>query len=129
MEWHEQRFNEDGRRRGFYDIVPGLPGDMNFSHMNPGVICGLHMHARQTDYFAVAKGSILVRLVYEDGKPEEKFVVSEHTRKTLMIPPGVWHGYKALEPTVLIFYIDKKFSTDDEHRRPTSPKDWEIEIK
>ncbi len=129
MQFHDQRFNEDGRRRGFYDIIPGLPGDMNFTHMKAGRICGLHMHERQTDYFAVAQGSILVRLLYEDGRPEEKFVISEHTRKTLIIPPGVWHGYKSLEPAVLVFYIDKKFSTDDEHRRPTDPKDWEIETK
>ena len=94
MQWHDHRFNEDARRRGFYDIVPGLPGDFNFAHMNAGVICGLHMHKSQTDYFAVAKGSILVRLLYEDGRPEEKFIVSEYTRKTLVIPPGVWHGYK-----------------------------------
>lgn len=129
MQWHEQRFHEDPRRRGFYDIIPGLPGDVNFSHMPTGAICGLHMHTRQTDYFAVAKGSLLIRLIYEDGRPEEKFIISQDTGKTLIIPPGVWHGYKALEPTTLVFYIDKKYSTDDEHRRPTDPKDWEIEIK
>jgi dTDP-4-dehydrorhamnose 3,5-epimerase-like enzyme len=129
MQFHEQRFHEDARRRGFYDIVPGLKGEMNFSHMNPGVICGMHMHRQQTDYFIVAKGSILMRLVYDDGRPEEKFVLSEHTHKTVVIPPGVWHGYKSLEPTVLVFYIDHKFNVDDESRRPTQADEWDIEIR
>ncbi len=129
MEWHEQRFHEDCRRRGFYDIVPGLAGDMNFTHMNAGIISGMHMHERQTDYFAVAKGSIMVRLTYDDGRPEEKFVVSEHTRRTLVIPPGVWHGYKSLEPSILVFYITQKFNLDDEHRRDTKPEEWLVDIK
>mgnify|MGYP001576044019 CR=1 FL=1 len=129
MEFHNHRFHEDARRRGFYDIIPGLPGEMSFTHMSPGVICGLHLHKQHTDYFTVAKGSILMRLVYEDGRPEEKFVVSEYTRQTIIIPPGVWHGYKSLEPTVLVFYIDHKFDTADELRRPTKPEDWVTEIK
>ncbi len=129
MQFHNHRFHEDARRRGFYDIVPNLPGDMNVSHMNPGVICGMHMHRKQTDYFMVAKGSILIRLVYDDGRPEEKFVLSEHTHATVIIPPGVWHGYKSLEPSVVVFYIDHPFNAEDENRRPTHPDEWAIEIK
>ncbi|OGH70398.1 MAG: hypothetical protein A2754_03510 [Candidatus Magasanikbacteria bacterium RIFCSPHIGHO2_01_FULL_47_8] len=129
MEWHTHRFHEDARRRGFYDIIPDVPGEMNFTHMPSGVICGLHLHKQHTDYFAVAKGSILMRLLYEDGRPEEKFVVSEHTHQTIIIPPGVWHGYKALEPTVLVFYIDGKFNAADELRRPTKSEEWATEIK
>lgn len=129
MQWHEHRFHEDARRRGFYDIIPGLPGEMNFTHMPAEVICGLHLHKKHTDYFAVAKGSVLIRLVYEDGRPEEKFVVSEHAHKTIIIPPGVWHGYKSLEPTVLVFYIDQKFDTADELRQPTRSEEWATETK
>jgi dTDP-4-dehydrorhamnose 3,5-epimerase len=128
-QWHEQRFHEDYRRRGFYDVIPQLLGDMNVTHMNAGVISGMHMHKRQTDYFVVAKGSIMVRLIYEDERPPEKFVLSEHSHRTLIIPPHVWHGYKALEASVLVFYIDRKFSQDDEFRRPTVEDDWEIEIR
>jgi dTDP-4-dehydrorhamnose 3,5-epimerase-like enzyme len=129
MKLHDQRFHEDARRKGFYDIFPGLPGDVNFTHMQAGIICGLHKHEKQTDYFAVAKGSVMFRLVYEDDRPEEKFVLSEHSKRTLEISPGVWHGYKSLEPSVLVFYIDQKYSTEDEHRKSTSAEDWEIEIK
>ncbi|HPL95309.1 MAG TPA: dTDP-4-dehydrorhamnose reductase [bacterium] len=126
--FHEQRFHEDARRRGFYDLVPGLPGDMNFTHMQANIISGMHMHKNQTDYFTVAKGSVLFRLVAEDGR-EERVVLSEHSRKTLIISPGVWHGYRSLEPSILVFYIDQKFNLNDENRRPTSAADWQIEIK
>jgi len=128
MKWYEYRFHEDYRRRGFYDIIPVLPGEMNFTYMQPGIISGLHMHKKHTDYFTVAKGSIMIRLVDGDGK-EEKFVLSEHTHKTLIIPPGIWHGYKALEPSILIFYIDRKFNSDDEFRQETKAGEWEIEIR
>ena len=50
----EQRYHEDDRRRGFYDIVPGLKGDMNFTHVQKGSIAGLHLHKEQSDYFIVA---------------------------------------------------------------------------
>ncbi len=127
-EFHAHRFHEDERRRGLYDIVPGLTGDMNFSYMQAGIIAGMHMHTRQTDYFTVAKGSVLFRLVSENGR-EERVLLSEQSRKTLIIKPGIWHGYRSLEPSILLFYIDQKFNSDDEHRRPTDPSEWEIPIK
>ena len=125
---HDQRFHEDDRRRGFYDIVPGLKGDLNFTHVPAGSIAGLHLHKEQSDYFCVAKGAMLFRMITEDGK-EERVVLSAYSRKTLIIPPGVWHGYKALEDSIVIFYIDQKFNTNDEHRKETKPEDWTSPIR
>ena len=126
MLWHEQRAHTDARRRGFYDIIPRLSGEMNFTDMNAGAISGLHCHRIHTDYLTVAKGSILVRLVYEDGRAEEKFVFKEQSRRTLIIPPGVWHGYRAIEPSILVFYIDRKYDPADELKRETRPEEWKI---
>ncbi|MEK7623351.1 MAG: dTDP-4-dehydrorhamnose 3,5-epimerase family protein [Patescibacteria group bacterium] len=128
MHLHDHRFHEDARRRGFYDIIPGLTGDMNFSHMPAGVIAGMHMHKKHTDYFAVASGLVLFRLVTEEGQ-EERVTLSPHSRKTLIIPPGIWHGYKSLEPSILVFYSDTKFNTDDEFRRPTTEEEWRVPIQ
>jgi len=128
VKFQEHRFHEDDRRRGFYDIVPGLPGDMNFSEMPAGVIAGMHMHKKHTDYFVVAKGKVIFRLVSKSGQ-EERIVLSSHSKKTLIISPGIWHGYKSLEPSILFFYIDRKFDVDDEFKRPTSAQEWETEIK
>jgi dTDP-4-dehydrorhamnose 3,5-epimerase-like enzyme len=127
-QWYEQRFNEDARRRGYYDIFPGLKGDSNFAVIRKNIICGMHMHKKQTDFFAVAFGCVLFRLLDENGN-EEKIILSEHTQKTLVIKPGIWHGYMALESSVLVFYIDHKFNPEDEFRKKTSEKDWETEIK
>lgn len=126
MQFHEYRSREDHRRKGRYDIVPGLAGDMNFSVHPPGVIPeDLHMHKIHTDYFTVAEGRVLFRLVYEDGR-EEKFTVSGNDSKTLVVPPGVWHNYMALEPSVMIFYIDRKYDAADEFRKPVGPEGWMI---
>ena len=124
----EQRYHEDDRRRGFYDIVPGLKGDMNFTHVQKGSIAGLHLHKEQSDYFIVAKGAMLFRLIDENGN-EERVVLSPYTRQTLVIPPNVWHGYKALEDSIVLFYIDQKFNTEDEHKKKTVAEDWATEIK
>ena len=107
-EFYEYRTHADHRRAGSYDIVPGIEGDFNFTKHSPNVIPEeLHMHKNQTDYFAVAKGKVMFRLVYEDGR-EEKFIMTDEDNKTLIIPPGVWHGYLALEPSIMVFYLNHK---------------------
>lgn len=127
MEWHEHRIHKDHRRSGAYDIVPGLPGDINFTIHYPNVAPEeLHLHKFQTDYFSVIQGKVLFRLVYGDGRPEEKFVFSEDDHKTLIISPGVWHGYMALEPSIMVFYINHKYDARDEFRRKTDPSEWTL---
>lgn len=83
------------------------------------------MHKKQTDYFAVAKGVVMFRLVYKNGK-EEKFTLSENDHQTLIIPPGVWHGYTALKPSIMVFYLTHKYDSADEFRRKTKPSEWKV---
>tara|TARA_Y100000310_G_scaffold338273_1_gene427452 strand:- start:173 stop:580 length:408 start_codon:yes stop_codon:yes gene_type:complete len=133
VEWFEQRWHEDYRRIGSFDTIPGLEGEILVTHVPKDVIMGMHLHKKQTDCLVVIKGRIMVRLF--SNKPgkrdEEKFVLSENTHKTLIIPPNTWHGYKALEDTILMYYINRKYDEKnaDEHRRRTTAKDWEIEIR
>lgn len=128
-QFYEYRTHSDHRRSGSYDIIPGVEGDFNFTKHPAGVIPEeLHMHEKQTDYFAIAKGKVMFRLAYEDGRPEEKIILSESDNKTLIIPPGVWHGYTALEPSIMIFYLSHKFDPSDEFRRKTDPSGWNINI-
>jgi dTDP-4-dehydrorhamnose 3,5-epimerase-like enzyme len=124
-QFQEYRTHADHRRAGSYDIFPMLPGDANFTKHNPDVIPDeLHMHKRQTDYFAVATGRVKFRLVHEDGK-EEFFIVTENDHKTVVIPPGIWHNYMALEPSIMVFYIDHKYDPADEFRKKVSTEGWE----
>ena len=100
---------------------------MNFTVHNSGVVPHeWHMHKIHTDYFTVVKGKILFRFVYEDDRPEEKFVLGENDHKTLILSPGVWHNYIALEPSVLVFYTSHKFDVNDEFRRPSDPSGWKL---
>ena len=126
-QFYEYRTHSDRRRSGSYDIIPGMEGDFNFTKHPAGIIPEeLHMHKRQTDYFAIAQGKVMFRLAYEDGRPEEKIIMTEDDHKTLIIPPGVWHGYTALEPSIMIFYLSHKFDPSDEFRRKTDFAEWQI---
>lgn len=127
-EFIDHNFHEDERRRAYYNLVPDLPGQMCMTDMPEGTIAGMHMHKKQTDYFTVARGRVLFRLVTE-GEEEERVVLSPASRRTLIIKPGIWHGYKSLEPSILVFYVDHKYDPADEFRRKTDKSEWEAEIK
>ena len=86
------------------------------------------MHKKQTDYFIVAQGAMLFRLMNDEGE-EEWITLSSHSRQTLVIEPRIWHGYKALEDSVVLFYIDQKFNSEDEYKRETDRCEWEFPIK
>ncbi len=125
-EFYKYRTHSDHRRSGSYDIVPGLPGDFNFTKHNPNVIPEeLHMHKNQTDYFTVVSGKVMFRLVYEDGK-EEKIILAADDNKTIIIRPGIWHGYVAFEPSIMAFYISHKYDSNDEFRKKTDPSEWAL---
>lgn len=125
-QFYEYRTHSDHRRSGSYDIIPGVEGDFNFTKHPAGVIPEeLHMHKRQTDYFAVAQGKVLFRLVHENGK-EEKFVLSEDDHKTLIILPGIWHGYVAIEPSIMVFYLSHKYDSNDEFRKKIDSSGWAL---
>ncbi|MDO8676892.1 MAG: WxcM-like domain-containing protein [Candidatus Azambacteria bacterium] len=125
-QFYEYRTHSDYRRSGSYDIIPGTEGDFNFTVYNPNVIPEeLHMHKKQTDYFAVAQGRVMFLLVYEDGR-EEKFILTKNDKKTLIIPPGIWHNYMALEPAVMVFYLSHKYDVSDEFKKKTDPSEWTL---
>src|SRR3989344_7697849 len=125
-QFYEYRTHSDHRRSGSYDIIPGVEGDFNFTKHPAGVIPEeLHMHKRQTDHFAVVSGKVMFRLVSEDGK-EEKFIMTDNDNKTLIIPPGIWHGYTALEPSIMVFYLSHKYDASDEFKKKTNPSEWEL---
>ena len=125
-EFYKYRVHSDHRRSGSYDIIPDLAGDFNFTKHNPNIIPEeLHMHKKQTDYFVVISGKVMFRLVHEDGR-EEKFIMTSEDNNTLIIPPGIWHGYLALETSIMAFYISHKYDIKDEFRRKTDSSEWTL---
>lgn len=132
----QPRVFDDDRGRRTCDIFAGtnMPGDINITYAYPGRITAWHRHKNQTDSWHVVKGSLKVGLLYEDGHHEFVYL-HEHDRKTLQIPPGVWHGWMVLgeEECVLMYYIDGHYNQEqpDEERMTVEEAgvDWSVKIK
>ena len=135
------QYHEDDRAQRLLNIFDLPEGQINVTYVNStSHIVAWHMHKVQTDYFACLKGSFKVGLafpVYNKGgnvvKHEVKWeYISDRYPKTLKIPPGVYHGYKALEPgSMMLYYLTEKYDANDEFRAIPGHfgENWEIENK
>ena len=107
-------------------------GQINISYINSTEhIVAWHKHEKQTDYWICLKGSIKVGWATEDDGCEFEYL-SDKNPRVLKIPPGVYHGYKALEPgSILAYYVTQKYDPSDEHRKPIGAfgEDWKTENK
>jgi len=112
----EIQYNEDDRAQRCLDVFPSIDGQINISYVNSTKhVVAWHKHDIQTDYWFCVKGSFKVGLAKDDDVEWE--YLSDKTQKVLTIPPGVYHGYKALEPnSILIYYLSHKYNPDDEFR-------------
>jgi dTDP-4-dehydrorhamnose 3,5-epimerase len=92
----------------------------NLSTSAVGVLRGLHLHRRQLDFWVVADGRAWVALV--DARPllegtgdrpvvETREVAAD---ATLTIPAGVAHGFLALEPLRLAYFVTAEYDATDE---------------
>ena len=145
---HKIKFHEDDRAQRLQDVYKeAMPtSQINVSYINSTKhIVAWHKHDIQTDYWTVLKGSLKVGLARrktwkEDGmsleySPEELEKQSEVTfeylsdknLRVLEIPPGIYHGYRALEPgTILCYYLTEKYNPDVEIRAEVGDfgEDW-----
>jgi len=106
-------------------------GQINVSYVNSTQhVVAWHKHEIQTDYWFCVKGSFKVGLAQ---KNEVKFeYLSDKDLKVLVIPPGVYHGYKALEPgSIMLYYLSEKYDPSDEHRAKVGSfnENWDTENK
>lgn len=103
----------------------------------PGVVKAWHYHQKQTDHFCVIAGMAKVAL-YDARESSStyreinEFCFGEQKRGLLVIPPGVYHGYKNIgTEMVLLLNIPTEvynYAEPDEFRAPahggTVPYDW-----
>jgi dTDP-4-dehydrorhamnose 3,5-epimerase len=93
----------------------------------PGIIRGWHWHHRQTDTIVVIKGRVVLPL-YDGrvgsktfGKIEEHVADGEHLF-ALVVPPGVYHGYKTIgsEAAMILNFPSELYdpAAPDEERVP-----------
>ena len=141
---------QDDRGWSLMNLFQGLHsfGQINFSHMHPGVIKAWHRHNCQTDLWVVVRGDLKIGIIeqieeHQEGEPPSidhkiwSIVLGEHNPGILVIPPGLWHGCAVLtpDPVDLLYVMDNRYNADepDEQRRPYNHFgplfSWEVEHK
>jgi dTDP-4-dehydrorhamnose 3,5-epimerase len=92
----------------------------NLSTSAAGVLRGLHVHRHQLDHWIVASGRAFVALVDlrpalagGAGRPaiETRTIGAD---ETVTIPAGVAHGFLAVEPLELVYFVTNEYDGSDE---------------
>jgi dTDP-4-dehydrorhamnose 3,5-epimerase len=109
-----ETFRKDWFPERSWNIVQG-----NRSESVAGVLRGLHFHRHQVDFWQVAAGSIRVGLADLRRAPGsygrvEVVELRADAGEGLFIPPGVAHGFYALEATTLFYLVDNYYDGSDE---------------
>lgn len=107
-------------------------GQVYITTVYPGVVKAWHYHKKQFDNFVCVRGAL--KLVLYDSRPDSptrgeinEFFLGDAKRLLVVIPPLVYHGFKAVGgemayvlnvPTELYDY-----SSPDEFRLPPDTKD------
>lgn len=112
----------------------GLAGPFvqaNLSRSRTGVLRGMHYHGRQDDLWLVLDGRAHVALVDVRGGDTGAAVVHAFEAApgtAVLIPPGVAHGFLALEPLLLGYLVTNEFDDTDEYGfawdDPLAAIDW-----
>ena len=92
----------------------------NISRSKAGVVRGLHVHQRQTDYWHLVEGTTTAALV--DIRPDSPtsrvamcVPLSAQIPQALVIPPGILHGFCCDSDVVLMYLLDQEYDPSDEH--------------
>jgi len=110
-------------------LFEGEFGQCLISIVHNGVIKGFHKHKKQVDYTLCAKGKAIYAV--SDGKEIKKFLLDGKNPILIKVPPGIWHGYKAIEgDAVLIHVMNTTYNPKDtEEKDPLSFGDiWDMDI-
>jgi dTDP-4-dehydrorhamnose 3,5-epimerase len=122
-------FRELWRAEAFADLDPTFAGQpagstvrfvqSNLSVSAAGVLRGLHLHLRQLDHWVVTAGRAFVALVdvrpMLDGADRPGIEFRELAADGwVSIPTGVAHGFLALEPLELAYFVTNAFDGSDE---------------
>lgn len=125
-------FYEDDRAQRLLDVFKNIEGQVNVSYVNStDHVVAWHKHHIQTDYWFCLKGSFKVGIADENGLVTWEYL-SDKNFRVLTIPPGFYHGYKALEPnSILMYYLSHKYNPADEYRAAVGSfgENWNTENK
>jgi len=92
----------------------------------PSVVKAWHMHRKQFDFMACIKG--MIKLALYDGRNGSKtkgelneFIIGERNPTLVVVPPEVWHGFKALHEVAIVVNVPTEpynYKEPDEYRLP-----------
>ena len=129
-------YHEDDRAQRILNLFELRSGQINLSYVNStSHIVAWHVHKKQTDYWFCPKGSFKVGLAepQEDGSYLVRWeYLSDRKPRAIKIPPGTYHGYRALQPeSIMLYFLTEKYDPEDERRAPPGffGESWETENK
>lgn len=82
-------------------------GEVYFSVVYAGTVKGWHRHERMTLQYACVEGAVKLAL-YDDrpGSPSkgsiDEFILDEANYRLVVIPPGIWNGFRGLNGRSLV---------------------------
>ena len=130
--FEDVQFNEDDRAQRCLNIFPEAKEQINISHVNStDHVVAWHKHNIQSDYWTCIKGSFKVGMATEEDGCDFVYL-SDKEPRVIEMKPGVYHGYKALEPgSILLYYLTEKYNPKDEFRVPVGHfgEEWTAENK
>ena len=97
-----------------------LPVEQLFQRtLEPGQVTGWHAHAMTTDRLFCVSGSARISL-FDGRKSSTSFgkvwhrIIGDKRPVLIVVPPGVWHGVKALSatPALILNLVDRAYSYD-----------------
>jgi len=84
-------------------ILPRIARVYDVRNFEPGTIRGFHLHRREWKAFHVAVGAAKFAVRREGGGELLTFVLTDRNPRLLVVPPGHYNGWRALEPNTLLF--------------------------
>lgn len=122
VEVRRLQVHED-ERGAFVELMRASSSSWDFRQSNlsrsvEGVLRGLHFHRRQADLWLLLEGQIQVVLVdlrRRNHLESASIHLSAGHPETLLIPPGVAHGFLALTDCRLLYWVSEEFDGSDEY--------------
>lgn len=126
------QYHEDDRAQRLLNVFEDIGGQLNVSYVNSTEhVVAWHKHNIQTDYWCCVKGSFKVGLADENGDVWWEYLSDKNTR-VLKIPPGIYHGYQAMEEgSILVYYLTEQYNPEDEIRAKVGDfgESWQTQNK
>lgn len=137
--WYPIQFHEDDRAQrllNVFSMINGLQFNISYVPSTQHVVAW-HRHRFQTDFWVCIKGALKVGLAVDGiegfSKPQVRWeYISDKHFRVLEIKPGIYHGYKAVQPdSILLYYLDREYNPDDEFRKAVGAFNecWDTESK